>query len=570
MIDQIFSIINKLNPKQRAVFLLGFAVLVLFLVFLIVYSSIQKNNEAMRFVVATGLTQAQVQEAGVQLEQAGIKFLIIGSGNSLTIKTSKENVNIAKIKLLTSNSVTTKHTGWEIFDKSSLGSTAFENNIKYLRAIEGELSRTLESLDFVVKANVKIALPKDSIFVKTKTPPSASAVLHLRSGSALSKNQIVGIKSFLASAIPNLVPKRISLISQDGTLIDEESGAINGKKFLIHSNYRKRLEKEYEEKIMDLLVPFLGSNRVIAKVSIILDFTNRAATKEIYDPDGTIRSQQVKESQVNDQVDGTSKSTVPGTQSNIQPPVQGGSSAPSSKTVKSDTQNTVNYEISKTIINEVDRGYSKIAKISAAVTYDSTVLDAIEDRDLFKTNIIATVKEAIGFNAERGDQVSVRPFKFIHLEDTQDVSLDGGQFAFFSIIKLFLDEFGSYIKYIIIAFILLFFYNRFVGSKSLEQLAEEGFGVKMDADGAGGFGGVHNVAATTFEETFNKKEEDDRLKQKIRQQILDNIRDVDETDFIKYEVLVEELTKKVDENPEGVAKMIDMLIDDSRILKRKK
>ncbi len=570
MIEQIISIIDGLNKRQRTIFIVGFALLVSFLVFLIVYSAIEKDNAALRYIVASGLTQEQVQEAGVQLEEAGIKFLIIGTGNSLTLKTSRDNVNIAKIKLLTSIS-TGKHTGWEIFDKSSLGSTSFENNVKYLRAIEGELSRTLESLPFIAKANVKIALPKDSIFVKTKTPPSASVVLHLRANVALSRKQIVGIKSFLATAIPDLTPKRISLIAQDGTLIDEEDGEVNGKKFLVHSSYRKKIEKEYEEKIMALLVPFLGTNRVIAKVSVVLDFINRAATKELYEPDGTIRSSQTKESQINDEVRNTNEAIVPGTQSNIQPPVSGSSITPASKSTKADRENTVNYEISKTIINEVDRGYSKIAQISAAVTYDSTVLDTIEDKELFNLNMISTVKEAIGFNEERGDKVSVRAFKFIHIEDMQKVSLlDDGEFSYLTFLKAFLDEFGAYLKYLFIALILIFFYNRFVSNKSLEQLADEGFGIDVKSDGSGGFGANNKASPLDAFEEHDTQVEDDKLRQKIRQQILDNIRDIDESDYIKYEVLIEELTKKVEENPEGIAQLIDMLIDDEQLVKSKK
>ena len=109
-----------------------------------------------------------------------------------------------------------------------------------------------------------------------------------------------------------------------------------------------------------------------------------------------------------------------------------------------------------------------------------------------------------------------------------------------------------------------------MSNKSLEQLADEGFGIDVKTDGSGGFG-MNNKASPldTFKE-HDAQVEDDKLRQKIRQQILDNIRDIDESDYIKYEVLIEELTKKVEENPEGIAKLIDMLIDDDQLVKSKK
>ena len=98
--------------------------------------------------------------ASEELEAAGIQFAVSGTGNSLTLKTSKEFINIAKIKLVTSEAATSQHVGWEIFEKSSLGTTNFENKVKYLRALEGELSRSLESLSGVLRAKCKIAIPK--------------------------------------------------------------------------------------------------------------------------------------------------------------------------------------------------------------------------------------------------------------------------------------------------------------------------------------------------------------------------------------------------------------------------
>ena len=147
----------------------------------------KSQDEKLNYIIASNLTKNQVMLASNELDAAGIKYAVVGNGDSLTLRTNKDNINVAKIKLLVSESVINKHSGWEIFDKSSLGTTNFENKVKYRRALEGELSRSLESLNGILGAKVKIGQPKDSIFTQRKTAPTASAVLSLREGSSLSK-----------------------------------------------------------------------------------------------------------------------------------------------------------------------------------------------------------------------------------------------------------------------------------------------------------------------------------------------------------------------------------------------
>ena len=144
--EQLLKFINNLNTAQRAVIIGGFSLLFVLLVGLLVYSSFKAEDKKLNFIIASNLTKSQVMLASDELEAAGIQFAVSGSGNSLTLKTSKEFINIAKIKLVTSEAATSQHVGWEIFEKSSLGTTNFENKVKYLRALEGELSRSLESL----------------------------------------------------------------------------------------------------------------------------------------------------------------------------------------------------------------------------------------------------------------------------------------------------------------------------------------------------------------------------------------------------------------------------------------
>lgn len=195
--DQLFKFVNNLNAAQRAVIIGGFSLLFVLLVGLLIYSNIKAEDKKFNYTIASNLTKNQVMLASSELESSGVPFSVIGSGNDLTLKTSKEFINIAKIKLVTSEASTSKHVGWEIFEKSSLGTTNFENKVKYLRALEGELSRSLESLSGILRASVKIAIPKDTIFTERKTEPTASAVLTLKPGVFLTQKQIDGIKTLL-------------------------------------------------------------------------------------------------------------------------------------------------------------------------------------------------------------------------------------------------------------------------------------------------------------------------------------------------------------------------------------
>ncbi len=545
--DQIFKFINNLNAGQRAVIIGGFSILFVFLIGLLIYSNMKANDEKLNYTIATNLTKNQIMLASNELEAAGIPFSILGNGDNLTLKTNKENVNIAKIKLVTSESVTNKHTGWEIFDKSSLGSTNFENNVKYLRATEGELSRSLEALYGVISANVKIAIPKDTVFVEKKVDPTASAVLNLKPGITLTAKQIEGIKNFIASAVPNLKPENIKLIDQDGSILEKNEEDMDNLKYQSHEKYKKKLEADYEEKIIALLEPFIGVNRIIAKVTVSLDFKNQLVEQEIFDPEGTIRSQQTTESTSNKEEKDAAKAGVPGVQSNIQNPNED-NALTKSKASAEETKNTVNYEISKKVIKEKDNAFAKVDKIQAAVTFDSSVLDKATDKAAFLAQMKSIVESGIGINTTRGDNVSVEAFKFLIADENGTATEDslGGMAA-----KTLLQEYGEYIQYLISAILLFVFYKKFIASNGIELVGGSSAAAKEKV----------GVADEDFDyESFNPNVEKNKLKNKIRNQILGSIDGLDKETIAQYEVLVEELDTQINNHPGDIAKMIELLL----------
>ncbi|MGP2657156.1 flagellar basal-body MS-ring/collar protein FliF [Malaciobacter sp. WC5094] len=567
--DQLLKFINNLNAAQRAVIIGGFSLLFILLIGLLVYSNIKAEDKKLNYTIASNLTKSQVMLASDELEASGIAFSVIGSGNNLTLKTSKEFINIAKIKLVTSEASTSKHVGWEIFEKSSLGTTNFENKVKYLRALEGELSRSLESLTGVLRASVKIAIPKDTIFTERKTLPTASAVLSLKPGVFLTQKQIDGIKNFIASAVPDLTHENIKLIDQDGSLLQKSKDDMATQKSYSQSKYKKKIEDDYEKKIVELLEPFVGPGRVVAKVSVSLDFIMQDIEEEIYDPEGTIRSQQVIENVSSSQGIPSQAGGTAGVDNNIQVP--GGTGGNSNSQASSEGTNTVtNYEISKKIIKQKDNNYSRINRITAGVTFDSTVLKDVENKDEFLNSIESIVQDTIGYDSKRGDKVTVKDFKFIGVKPIGEggVQLDengnpiqvseGSSLDSLSMIKAILKEFSEYIQYLIAAILLFIFYKKFIVNHEVVILGDGTAKKKEDGEDDD----LVNDMLGDYGDQFDRESAKGRLKNKIKSQILNNIEGLDEESAAKYEVLVEELDKEVNNNPAEIASMIELLLSE--------
>jgi len=551
--EQIFKFINNLNSAQRAVIIGGFSVLFLFLIGLLIYSNIKAKDEELNYTIATNLTKTQVMLASSELDASSIPYSIVGSGNNLTLKTNKNNINIAKIKLVTSDASTTKHTGWEIFDKSSLGTTNFENKVKYLRALEGELGRSLESISGILSASVKIAIPKESVFTQRKTDPTASAVLNLREGTALSQRQIEGIKNFIASAIPKLKPENIKLINQNGSLLENNPESIESLKYIEHEKYKTKLENDYENKIKDLLLPFLGDQRVVAKVSIELDFTKQEINQEIYEPEGTIRSQQTTEVAAQSDAKEPKTGGVPGAESNIEDP-ENENNLKTKKTSKEEAKNVTNYEISKKIISQRNNAYAGISKITAAVTYDSAVLEKVENKEEFVTSLNSIVQVAIGYRENRGDSVTVKSFKFIGLQPfgtkPENVVSEEESLGLFST-QAMIKEYGEYIQYLIAMILLFVFYKKFIANNEISL-----------ASGDGGPNGERNEEYENLFDEFDARTEQSKLKAKVKSQILSNLDGLSAEESAKYEVLIEQIEKSVSDHPEDIAQMILMLLNE--------
>ncbi len=419
-----------------------------------------------------------------------------------------------------------------------------------------------------MRASVKIGIPKETIFTERKTPPTASAVLTLKPGVFLTQKQIDGIKNFISSAIPNLTNDNIKLIDQDGTILEQSKDDIDNQNSITQNKYKMKVEKDYERKIIDLLEPFVGKGRVIARVSLDLNFAKKHTKEEIFEPEGTIRSQQTTEN-VSSSIGKTNQNGgVPGVQSNIEDPTAGNNDGSTSSNNEA-SKNIINYEISKKIIEHEDNNYSTINKVTAAVTFDSAVLANVDNRDEFLNNIVEVVQDTIGFDDRRGDKITVKDFKFVTSTQAGEALDENGnpiadeQVDTISQVKSLMNEFSEYFQYLIALILLFVFYRKFIVKNEVivlgdgTSLDKKGAGKKLNEDGIE-IPGLNDD--TNLEDEFDVSSAKGRLKSKIKSQIMNNLEGLDEEAAAKYEVLIEEIDKIINEEPAEIAKMIELLL----------
>ena len=366
------------------------------------------------------------------LESSNTPFEIKGNGSQIFApedQVLKLRVSMSQQVLPGGGSI-----GYELFDKTdALGTTNFIQNVNLVRALEGELSRTIRSIDNVVSARVHLVLPKRELFSREKRKASASIALNMRGGVRLDREQILAIQHLVAAAVPGLTPSRISIVDNRGSLLapgfeDPSSEATQAAKA---DQRRRAFEANLERTIQELVEKIVGFGRVLAEVTAEMDFDRINTTEEQFDPDGqvvrsTTTSEQTVLSREAEEAPVSVGINLPDTDLGT----AGGASASSSETR---TEETVNYEISKKIINHI-RDTGVIKRLSVAVLIDGTLIPA-EDPDAEPTyqprseeemELLATlVRGSIGFDADRGDTVEVVNMRFaVQIEEEIEERLE--------------------------------------------------------------------------------------------------------------------------------------------------
>jgi flagellar M-ring protein FliF len=364
--------------------------------------------------------------------------------------------------------------GYELFDKQdALGTSSFQQNINYVRALEGELARTIRSIDKVKSARVHLVLPQREAFSREATEPSASIILKMSGNQRLQRPQVLAIQHLVAAAVPKMKPSRISVIDDKGTLLakgfdsSQELAAQNAEE--LKGATETRLARVIEE----LLERSLGPGRVRAEVSVDMDMSRAVTTEEIYDPETKVIRSQVtlNENESNSEGDTPSVSV---TQNLPDPNAQSTSSGrTNSKSAK--TQETVNYEITKKTRNTV-RELGEIRKISAAVLVDG-MYDTVEGKKIYrersakeKAQIEALVKSAIGFTNmdDRHDQVTVESMQFAGGEEQYQAE-EAGEIIF-GMRRDFVEKVASNLGLSVVAILFLLLVLRPLIGRAIESM----------------------------------------------------------------------------------------------------
>ncbi|EJB76499.1 flagellar basal-body MS-ring/collar protein FliF [Helicobacter pylori] len=553
LLQRIVDFFIKLNKKQKIALIAAGVLITALLVFLLLYPFKEKDYAQGGYGVLFERLDSSDNALILQhLQQNQIPYKVLKDD---TILIPKDKVYEERITLASQGIPKTSKVGFEIFDTKDFGATDFDQNIKLIRAIEGELSRTIESLNPILKANVHIAIPKDSVFVAKEVPPSASVMLKLKPDMKLSPTQILGIKNLIAAAVPKLTIDNVKIVNENGESIGEGDILENSKELALEQlRYKQNFENILENKIVNILAPIVGGkNKVVARVNAEFDFSQKKSTKETFDPNNVVRSEQnleeKKEGAPKKQVGG-----VPGVVSNIGP-VQGlKDNKEPEKYEKS--QNTTNYEVGKTI-SEIKGEFGTLVRLNAAVVVDGKYKIALKDganaleyeplSDESLKKINALVKQAIGYNQNRGDDVAVSNFEFNPMAPMIDNATLSEKIMHKT--QKILGSFTPLIKYILVFIVLFIFYKKVIvpfSERMLEVVPDEDKEVK-----------------SMFEEMDEEEDELNKLgdlRKKVEDQLGLNASFSEEE--VRYEIILEKIRGTLKERPDEIAMLFKLLIKD--------
>lgn len=353
---------------------------------------------------------SQVSEA---LRGASIPFKV--DTNSGSILVPEEKLHDARLELAGQGLPAGVSPGMDMMQgQSSFGVSQFMEGARYQYALEAELAKTISHMGAVRDARVHLAIPKQSAFIRDQKSASASVLLQLFNGRMLEPGQASSIVHLVASSVPNLTAKNVTLIDQHGRLLSSTAEEWNDVQTVNQFKHTQRLEESYKRRIEDLLTPLVGPGRVRAEVVAKLDFTVVEETREAFDPAATVvRSEQINEEQR--QAGAGAPQGVPGALSN-QPPetveAAAGGTTTQSTALNTSRSATRNFEMDRTISRTRPQS-GTIQKLSVAVLVDDSPLAGVDEADQVPLSdadiaqFTSLVKEAVGFDELRGDTVAV-------------------------------------------------------------------------------------------------------------------------------------------------------------------
>jgi flagellar M-ring protein FliF len=423
-----------------------------------------RGDSGGKSLLFSGLDLEEAAEIAGKLDTANVKYTLEGGGSAIFVDRSK--VDEARMMLSEQGLPTRGSVGWEIFDKTdALGETQFVQNIKKVRALEGELERTIASLDMVKAAQVHLSIPDRPLFQRDAEKPKASVVLNI-TGNTMTTEKVRAIRNLVASAVPGLELGAVTIADTNGrTWAAGSENDIGGAGGANADERKAALEDSYRKKVLEVIENIAGPGAAKVTVNLEVDFNKITQSSEQYDPDNRVvlSSTTVEDTE-------SSQDTAPGDETTVANNVPTGEAAPvatvmpKNQSSKNHSEETINYENSKTVRTETVEG-GRIQRLSVAVAIDHMRVPGADGQPATYqprpaeelAQLTSLVKSAVGFDEQRGDVVTVENSAFARPDTAMDDAVAPGPFDFDKFDLVHAAEIGALL---ITALALVFFVLR--------------------------------------------------------------------------------------------------------------
>jgi flagellar M-ring protein FliF len=396
--QQFLSFWNKQQKSQRIILISLVAAAAILTPVLIAWA-----NTPSYVVAYSDLSESDAGQIVQKLEESGIAYKL---KNSTTILVPSDKVYEARLQMARDGLPKSSTVGYELFSGNTLGMTEFTQQINYQRALEGELERTIGSLESVDTVRVHVVIPEKTLLSSDQSPATASITIKVKPGQSLDRTQVRAITHLVASSVEGLKPENVVLVDSEGNML--ASGSPDDQDAATSQTDSQRVAEssaadEIKRRVQNMLDQVLGPNQSTVQASVAMDWTQRETTSNTYDPTpAAVRSSQKVNEAYN--TNGQALGGIPGASSNLPTPVPTVTGMPNG-TIYSRSEETLNYEISQVQSKEVVTP-GQVKRVSVSVMVDS-VKDAAQ---------LATLKSAViaaaGIDEARGDQVVVESLAF--------------------------------------------------------------------------------------------------------------------------------------------------------------
>ena len=443
--NQLSQGFNSLAPSRRIAVIVAAG-----LSFVVISALVILMNQKDYRILYSNLSTDDAGKIIARLQEKKIAYKLSASGDAISVPSEK--VSELRLDLASTGLPQGGVVGFEIFDEKNFGVTDFVQQLNYQRALQGELSRTINNLDEVQASRVHIVIPKKSLFVENEAKPTASVFLKLRNGSRLGDAQIEGIAHLVAGSIEELTPESVMILDSRGQVLSKRQPESQlSRRTTSQADYRRNIENEFANRIQSMLTKVVGEDKVIARVSASLDFRVMEKTEEIYDAEEpAVRSRHRK-------IERSAKPAPDGGQSTVAPTEKTGSGRYGSNHEKTDE--IVNYEINR-VVNKTMMPVGTIEKLSVAVMVDGIYekddrgVEVFEPRSKKEMQSLEDlVKNCVGFDSRRGDQVVVTSVPFKTVDADQEL-LSGDSWK--KKVALFIPMIKYLVSLVAIIFVALF------------------------------------------------------------------------------------------------------------------